>query len=81
MFWVQVRARWKSLTVQAKIVCRDEELKAQLDGYVQVGDIVFVLVLVPIMEVLDNLLQNRATGGSNADIEGKSLIGGGDWME
>lgn len=64
VFWIQVRARLKSLTVQAKIVCRDQKLKAQLDGDIHVGDVLFVLVLVPEMEIFDNFLQNHTAEDS-----------------
>jgi len=51
------------LTVQAKIVCRDEELQAQLDRNLQIGRVWIVLVLVPELEVLNDLFQDHATGG------------------
>lgn len=49
------------LLVKAEKVRSSEELEAKLDGNIHIWDILAVAVLVPVVEVLDYLVENHGT--------------------
>ena len=57
----------KTLTVHAKVVGRHEQLQTHLGRDVNVGHILLVAVLVPVLEVLGDLLKNGTTANKLAD--------------
>jgi hypothetical protein len=49
------------LTVKLQVVCSHEKLETKLDGNVHVRDVLSVAILVPVVEVLNNLLEDLTT--------------------
>ena len=53
------RSVW--LTVHSEVIRGNDELEAVLNGDLHIGNILAVLVLVPVMEVLNDLFKDNAT--------------------
>lgn len=60
----QLGGRLGSLLVQAQVVCRRQQLEANLDGNLHVRNVFAVAVSVPVVEVFDHLVEDHgAVGG------------------
>jgi hypothetical protein len=49
------------LTLKSKEVTSHQKFKTKLDRYVHIGNEFFVLILIPIVEILYDLFKNHAT--------------------
>lgn len=59
------------LTIETQVVGRHQQLQTHLDGNVHVGDEDFLLVSVPVVEILHHLLHYRATRRSGVAVVSK----------
>lgn len=67
------RTHTSKLTVHAQVVGRHQQFQTHLGRDVDVGHILLVAVLVPVLEVFGDLFKNGSTAETLADVPSEAM--------